>query len=397
MMGIFPTVTLHNGKEQALLRRHPWVFSGAIRKTSPGIQAGDVVAVTSAQGQILGYGFFEDGSLAVKIFSFGETTINELFWQEKIAKALRLRKSIGLTNHPATNAYRIVNAEGDQLPGLVADYYNGVVVLQAQSRGTEALLGIFTKALERILGDRLKAVYCKPPAYAGRDARTRELPGGFLSGESAAVTISENDCLFEVDFVEGQKTGFFLDQRENRLLLRQYAKGRKVLNTYSYTGGFTINALKGGARSVHSVDTSRRAIDGCNRNVALNGFDSSVHEASAIDAIEFLNQMQPLYDLIVLDPPAFAKHNDQRRNAIQAYRHINRQASAGIHPGGILFTFSCSQVLSHDMFQSVVLSAAIEAGRDVSILHHLSQPPDHPVSLFHPEGEYLKGLVLHVE
>jgi len=396
-MGTFPTIVLHSGKEQALLRRHPWVFSGAIRKTSPGLQPGDIVAVTSSLGDILGYGFYEDGSLAIKMFAFGEATINELFWQEKIAKALRLRKYLGMTDSSVTNAYRIVNAEGDRMPGLVADFYNGVVVLQAQSRGMEALLGIFTKALERILGDQLQAVYCKPPSYAGRDARTSQPQEGFLTGHAGAVEIIENSCRFEVDFVEGQKTGFFLDQRENRLLLRHYAKGRKVLNTYSYTGGFTINALTGGARNVHSVDTSRRAIEGCNRNVELNGFGPGVHEAFVMDAMNYLDSMQPVYDLIVLDPPAFAKHNDQRRNAIHAYRHINRHAIAGIHPGGILFTFSCSQVLNHDMFQSVVLSAAIEAGREVTILHHLRQPADHPVSLFHPEGEYLKGLVLYVD
>lgn len=379
------------------MRRHPWIFSGAIARKEGSISTGDVVAVADFKGKILGYGLYEEGSLQVRMIGFGERVPDKAFWKEKLISAYQLRKALGLTDNLSTNAYRLIHAEGDGFPGLVADFYNGVLVMQAQTPGMYRLLPQITALLPEILEEKLRAVYSKPAEYATRfDPSLKEAQGWLWGERNEEVEILENGNRFVVDIATGQKTGFFLDQRENRWQVAQYSAGRRVLNCFSYSGGFSVYALRAGAALVHSVDSSRKAIEACRKNLSLNGFDPETHACIEADAMEFLARMDNDYDLLILDPPAFAKHLNQKSKALKAYRYINRLALSKARPGSFLFTFSCSQVVDTETFRSVVLSAAIEAGRDVKILHVLRQPPDHPVSIYQPEAEYLKGLAVFI-
>ncbi len=389
-------VVLKSGKDDAIMRQHPWVFSGAIKKTYGNTQEGDIVDVHNNKDQYLGCGHWQDGSIAVRIFSFEPVEVNLDFWIERLQNAYKMRDAIGLINNPQTNVYRLVFAEGDGLPGLVIDYYNGAAVIQAHSIGMYLLRHEFTKALQDIYGDQLHTVYCKSKGSLPK-SMDQEVENEFLLGDKESEIVLENGNQFEVNWVSGQKTGFFIDQRYNRELVGDYSKNRKVLNTYCYTGGFSIYALEQGAQLVHSVDSSAKAIDLTDNNVKLNGFEEKIHQAFAIDTMSYLQQMEESYDLIILDPPAFAKHRDVRHKAVQGYKRLNAIAFNKIAKGGILFTFSCSQVVDRRLFESTVLAAAIQSGRKVKILHHLSQPADHPASIYHQEGEYLKGLVLYVE
>ncbi len=389
-------IVLKSGKDDAVLRKHPWVFSGAVKKIYGPVAEGDIVEVYNNKDRFLGIGHWGTGSIAVRVFSFEQTEINHDFWEEKIRSAYNVRRALQLTDNPDTNVYRLVFAEGDGLPGLVIDIYKDTAVIQAHSVGMYLLKESIATALENIYGNRLDTIYVK-----SKESLPKNLPidteNHFLKGKKELTVVMENGHKFEVNWVKGQKTGFFIDQRFNRELVGRYSKGRKVLNTYCYTGGFSIYALKGEAQLVHSVDSSKIAIELTDENVQLNEFNTDKHQSFAVDTMSFLNEMETQYDLIILDPPAFAKHRDVRHKAVQGYKRINATALKKIAPGGILFTFSCSQVVDRRLFESTILAAAIQSGRKVRILHHLSQPADHPVSIYHPEGEYLKGLVLYVE
>lgn len=393
-MSNYHQLSLRQGKEQPVKRFHPWIFSGAIQKL-PKLNGGDMVEVVSWQGEVLGYGFYETGSLAVKLFSFGEEPVGD-FWLHKFQKVLRLRETFGLTTDHETNAYRLIFSEGDGMPGLIIDFYDGTAVLQANSIGMYSMRQHFTECLQLIYGTQLKTVYDKS-AETLRKQTGYETTDGFLFGDHATNVIREHGCVYRVDLIAGQKTGFFLDQRDNRQLVARHAAGKKILNTYCYSGGFSVAALKAGARLVHSVDSSKKAVQLTEENLRLNGFDPLIHPCIAVDAMQYLDQITPGWEIIILDPPAFAKHVSQRHKALTAYRHINREAIKNLAPGGLLFTFSCSQVVDTEQFVSIVMASAIEAGRQIKIIRHLGHPADHPVSIFHPEGAYLKGLMLYVE
>jgi 23S rRNA (cytosine1962-C5)-methyltransferase len=396
MAGTIAKIFLKTGKEQSLKRFHPWVFSGAVGKSEGNPEEGDPVNVYSANGDFLAMGHCQVGSIAVRVLSFEEVIPDFGFWKMKIEKAWNLRKSIGLADNSETSVFRLVHAEGDGMPGLIVDFYNGTAVMQAHTVGMYLVRDMIVKALQEVLGERLKAVYDKSekslPFKAGIESED-----GYLLGEGGETGVLENGLRFRVDWLEGQKTGFFIDQRENRQLVQQYSKNRDVLNMFCYTGGFSFYAMKGGARMVHSVDSSAKAIELTNCNMELNFAGDARHAAFAADAFEFMRDIKNKYDLIILDPPAFAKHRDALHQALQAYKRINLRAFEQIRSGGILFTFSCSQVVSKDKFREAVFSAAAISGRNVRILHQLTQPADHPVNIYHPEGEYLKGLVLYVE
>jgi len=401
LMERYPRLVLKPGKETALQRRHPWIFSGAVKNMPARMFDGDVVEVFSASGEYLATGHFQYGGIMVKVFSFTRQPVNLSFWTERIREACDRRKAMGLFDLPGTNVCRLVHSEGDQLPGLIIDWYNGVAVIQTQSAGMNRVKHEVAEALQTIFGDRLKAIYDKSRESlraslerAEGNAGNNTTSDGFLLGESETGEISESGHRFLVDFVKGQKTGFFLDQRLNRMLVQQYARGRKVLNAFSYTGAFSVYALAGGATMVHSVDSSQEAIRRAAENIALNGYPGDMHRETVADVKQFLPALDETYDMIILDPPAFAKTHTVTHNALQGYIHINAEALKKLNPGGLLFTFSCSQAISREMFRSAVQAAAIETGRESVILHHLSQGPDHPVSIFHPEGEYLKGIVL---
>ncbi|MDR0712013.1 MAG: class I SAM-dependent rRNA methyltransferase [Prevotellaceae bacterium] len=387
-------IFLKPGKEEALLRYHPWVFSGAIQRADGRPEEGDVVEVYSSTGQLLGVGHAQVGSIAVRMLSFEAQKIGADFWQQKLQNAYNLRKKTVISE--ATGCYRLVHGEADGLPGLIVDVYGGTAVLQAHSVGMYLARNELVQALRSVCGSSLKAVYDKSagtlPFKAGLNATD-----GYLWGEKQAETAIENGLKFEVDWEGGQKTGFFLDQRDSRSLFERYSRGRSVLNMFCYTGSFSVYALRGGAVSVCSVDSSSRAVEQARRNVALNFGNQAAHEACVADGFEFLQNTGGKYNLIALDPPAFAKHISAVKNALQAYRRLNALALRQAPPGCVIFTFSCSQVVSREQFCSAVFSAALDSKRSVRILHRLSQPPDHPVSIYHPEGEYLKGLVLHAE
>ena len=395
-------VVLKRGKEDSLLRFHPWVFSGAIHHIEGRPDEGEVVRVVSSEGAFLAWGHIQIGSIAVRVLSFDEAeAIDASFWVRRLQVALDVRRRIGLVDDPATDCFRLVHGEGDGLPGLVVDVYGHTAVMQAHSVGMYVNRYAIADALVEVLGERATAIYCKSettlPGKAGMDETDGYLRGGAL--DDVAV---ENGLKFHVDWLGGQKTGFFVDQRDNRALLERYAAGRRVLNMFCYTGGFSFYAMRGGANLVHSVDSSARAIDITRENVSLNFPGDARHEAFADDAFHFLDVMPGIdspdgYDLIILDPPAFAKHRDAVRNALQGYRRLNAKAFRKIRPGGILFTFSCSQAINKDQFRTAVFTAAAQSGRSVRILHQLHQPADHPINIYHPEGEYLKGLVLYVE
>ena len=355
-----------------------------------------MVSVYTAQKQFVAIGHIQVGSIAVRVLSFKEETIDTAFWKRKLQVAYDLRRSIGVAENQRNNTYRLVHGEGDNLPGLVIDIYARTAVMQAHSVGMHVCRMQIAEALTEVMGDVVKNIYYKSETTLPYKAEL-EAENGFIKGGSIDNVAMEYGLKFHVDWLKGQKTGFFIDQRENRALLEKYALGRNVLNMFCYTGGFSFYAMRGGANLVHSVDSSAKAIDLTNENVCLNFPNDCRHEAFAEDAFKYLDRMGDQYDLIILDPPAFAKHKDALRNALQGYRKLNAKAFEKIRPGGILFTFSCSQVVTKDNFRTAVFTAAAMSGRSVRILHQLTQPADHPVNIYHPEGEYLKGLVLYVE
>jgi len=395
-------VVLKRGKEESLRRFHPWVFSGAIHHIEGQPDEGDVVRVVSANGIFLATGHVQIGSIAVRVLTFDEhEAVDDAFWHRRLSVALDVRRSIGLTENPRTDSYRLVHGEGDDLPGLVIDVYGHTAVMQAHSVGMHASRQAIAKALADVMKGTVDNIYYKSETTLPYKAGLSD-ENGYLFGGPADDVALENGLRFHVDWMGGQKTGFFVDQRDNRALLESYAHGRRVLNMFCYTGGFSFYAMRGGAACVHSVDSSARAIDITRSNVDLNFPDDPRHEAYAEDAFRFLDTMPGRndtdgYDLIILDPPAFAKHRDALRNALQGYRRLNAKAFQKIRPGGILFTFSCSQAVNKDQFRTAVFTAAAQTGRSVRILHQLHQPADHPVNIYHPEGEYLKGLVLYVD
>jgi 23S rRNA (cytosine1962-C5)-methyltransferase len=390
-----PLATLNPGKEQSLKRFHPWVFSGAIKQISQKLAEGDLVRVVSSKNEFLGIGHYQIGSIAVRIVSFEDTSIDREFWRKKLETAVSLRKALGLPSSQ-TNVFRLVHGEGDGLPGLIIDYYNGTAVYQAHTVGMYHLRHELAGLLHEIMGDALQAVYDKSDKTLPFKAEINPV-NGYLTGEYAPCIVKENGLSFHVDWVEGQKTGFFIDQRESRKLVEQFSKGRDVLNMFCYSGGFSFFSMLGGAKLVHSVDSSAKAIDLTNSNVSLNFGQDERHEAFVADVFDFMRDIKDRYDLIVLDPPAFAKHRGALNQALQAYKRLNARAFEQIRPGGIVFTFSCSQVVSKDKFREAVFSGAAISGRNVRILHQLQQPADHPINIYHPEGEYLKGLVLYVD
>lgn len=395
MITVNKTITLKPGKEQSLLRFHPWIFSGAIQQIVGNPVEGDVVEVLDARQKFLAVGHYQIGSIAVRVLSFEPQDINPGFYIRQIELAYRLRVSLGLAQSSHTNAFRLVHGEGDHLPGLIVDFYNGTAVVQMHSVGMFRHKEWIEQALRKVLGDSLIAIYHKSEGTLPFKADVQP-ENGYAFGRPAGKEATENGLRFLADWEKGQKTGFFVDQRDNRALLEHYSRNRKVLNMFCYTGGFSFYAMRGEAALVHSVDSSERAIELTRTNVSLNYPNDPRHEAFAMDAFKYLEKSDNQYDLIVLDPPAFAKHHNVLNNAIKGYRRLNTKAFEVIQTGGILFTFSCSQVVSKEVFRSMVFSAAAKAGRKVSILHQLSQPADHPINIYHPEGEYLKGLVLHV-
>lgn len=388
----YPRVILHKGKEISLQRHHPWIFSGAIASKEQ-VQDGDWVEVYSNKMVYLATGYFAGGSIAVRVVSFKQRAIDAAFWEEQIKKAYAYRMQLNLLN-ANTTTFRLFFGEGDGVPGLIMDYYDGHVVIQAHSWGIYREINHIAKALQNVLGTSLKSIYNKSAESLSKH-HGQEVQNGFLFGEGAEIIVKEHGQQFYIDFVKGQKTGFFIDQRENRQLLAAYAKGKQVLNTFCYTGGFSVYAAKAGAALMHSVDASQSAIDLCNKNMALNGI--SDQQSFAVDTFEFLKEKKNVYDLIVLDPPAFAKSRDSKHKAIIGYKNLNSLAIKNIRSNGIVFTFSCSGVIDKYLFYNTITAAAIEANRNIRILHYLTQPADHPVSPFFPEGEYLKGMVLWVE
>lgn len=391
-------IILKPKKEESLFRFHPWVFSGAIQRIEGEPKEGDVVDVFTSRDEYCATGHYQIGSIAVRVFSFEQIKPTYEFWRNKIAVAYDVRKSLGLVDKERNNTYRLVHGEGDSLPGLIIDIYKHTAVLQAHSVGMHAIRMDLAKAIIEVMEGDVTDVFYKSESTLPFKANV-VTEDGYLIGKCSDECIAmENGLLFHVDWLKGQKTGFFVDQRENRSLLERYAKGRSVLNMFCYTGGFSFYAMRGGAKLVHSVDSSAKAIELTRQNVELNFRGDPRHEAYALDAFKYLDDMEDgKYDLIVLDPPAFAKHRDVLRNALQGYKKLNAKAFEKIRPGGILFTFSCSQAVNKEQFRLAVFSAAAMSGRNVRILHQLTQPADHPVNIYHPEGEYLKGLVLYVE
>ncbi|MCY1719890.1 class I SAM-dependent rRNA methyltransferase [Prolixibacteraceae bacterium Z1-6] len=396
MMSEFVRVVLKSGKEQSMKRFHPWVFSGAIKEMYGTPDEGDLVTVYSNKDEFLGIGHYQIGSIAIRIVSFKEVVPDYNFWKSKIESAWNLRKTLGFADNTETNVFRLIHAEGDGMPGLVVDFYNGTAVIQMHSIGMFLIRDVLVKALQEVMGDKLKAVYNKSGKTLPFKAKVKS-EDGYLFGAGSETEVVEYGLKFKVDWEQGQKTGFFVDQRENRMLVQQYAKDRDVLNMFCYTGGFSFYAMKGGAKSVHSVDASLKAIELTDENVELNFPGDERHKSTVIDGFEYLKDIQDKYDLIILDPPAFAKHRNSLSQALKGYKRINTRAFEQIRKGGILFTFSCSQVVTKEKFREAVFSAAAISGRNVRILHQMSQPTDHPVNIYHPESEYLKGLVLYVE
>lgn len=393
----YKKVFLKPGKEDSLRRFHPWVFSGALACVEGEPEEGEVVDVYTSKKEFIACGHYQIGSIAVRVLSFKQETIDADFWKRRLQVAKDLRVALGLIGNPKNNTYRLVHGEGDNLPGLIIDVYDHTAVMQAHSAGMHMDRLAIADALDAVMGDVVQHIYYKSETTLPYKADLVATENGFLKGGSPENVAMENGLLFHVDWLKGQKTGFFVDQRENRALLERYAHGRSVLNMFCYTGGFSFYAMRGGAKLVHSVDSSAKAIDLTNENVKLNFPGDDRHQAYAEDAFKYLDRMGDQYDLIILDPPAFAKHRDALRNALRGYTKLNAKAFEKIRPGGILFTFSCSQVVSKQDFRNAVFTAAAQSGRSVRILHQLTQPGDHPVNIYHPEGEYLKGLVLYVE
>ena len=393
----YKRVYLKSGKEESLKRFHPWIFSGAIAYAEGEPEEWEVVDVYTSKKEFIACGHFQIGSIAVRVLSFAQETVDHAFWVRKLESARALRVALGLIGNPQTDTYRLVHGEGDNLPGLIIDIYGSTAVMQAHSAGMHVCRLEIADALIQVMGDTVRNIYYKSETTLPFKADLLAKENAFIKGGSTDNVAMENGLRFHVDWLKGQKTGFFVDQRENRHLLERYASGRNVLNMFCYTGGFSFYAMRGGAKLVHSVDSSAKAIDLTNENVKLNFPDDPRHQAYAEDAFKFLDRMGDQYDLIILDPPAFAKHRDALRNALRGYTKLNAKAFEKIRPGGILFTFSCSQVVTKENFRNAVFTAAAQTGRSVRILHQLTQPGDHPVNIYHPEGEYLKGLVLYVE
>ncbi|MBR5396211.1 MAG: class I SAM-dependent rRNA methyltransferase [Bacteroidaceae bacterium] len=392
------TIILRKGKEESLGRFHPWIFSGAIHHTEgdAALEEGDIVEVLASDGRFLALGHWQIGSIAVRVLTFKRQKIDVAFWQKRLAVALDVRRAIGVAGREDNDIYRLVHGEGDNLPGLVIDIYGTTAVMQAHSVGMHVCRQQIAEALRKTMGESLHAIYYKSETTLPFKAQLGQ-ENGFIWGESSDDVARENGLAFHIDWLKGQKTGFFVDQRDNRSLVEHYSKGRKVLNMFCYTGGFSVYAMRGGAELVHSVDSSAKAVELVDANIELNFPGDNRHEAFAEDAFKFMDEMQTQYDLIILDPPAFAKHKDALKNALRGYTKLNARAFEKIQPGGILFTFSCSQAVNKDQFRTAVFTAAAIARRKVRILHQLHQPADHPINIYHPEGEYLKGLVLYVE
>lgn len=387
---------LNKGKEESLRRFHPWVFSGAVRHIEGNPREGELVRVLTCDGTFLAVGHWQIGSIAVRVLSFEDRPIDLDFWVERLRIAYTMRRAIGVAGRKDNDTYRLVHGEGDNLPGLVIDMYGATAVMQAHSVGMHVSRKQIADALKTVLGDALQSIYYKSETTLPFKAELGQ-ENSFILGSTLHNTAYENGLCFHIDWLKGQKTGFFVDQRDNRSLVEQYAKGRRVLNMFCYTGGFSVYAMRGGAHLVHSVDSSQKAVDLVNANVELNFPGDNRHKAFAEDAFKYLDRMEEAYDLVILDPPAFAKHRDAVRHAIKGYTKLNARAMEKMPAGSLLFTFSCSQAISKEQFRTAVFTAATLAKRNVRILHQLHQPADHPVNIYHPEGEYLKGLVLYVE
>lgn len=393
---MYKNVYLKRGKEESLKRFHPWIFSGAIHHADEGIEEGEIVRVITADGEFIAVGHYQIGSIAVRVLSFHDECIDISFWRASLESALQMRIAVGIADSPQNNTYRLVHGEGDNLPGLVIDCYGDTAVMQAHSVGMHVSRMDICEALVQVMGNRIKNVYYKSETTLPFKADLGQ-ENGFIYGNTNENTAVENGLRFHVDWLKGQKTGFFVDQRENRTLLEHYSKGKRVLNMFCYTGGFSVYAMRGEAELAHSVDSSAKAIELTKKNVELNFPGDMRHEAFCEDAFKYLDANDAKYDLIVLDPPAFAKHRGALHNALKGYTRLNVKGLQRIKKGGILFTFSCSQVVTKDHFRNAVFTAAAQAGRRVRILHQLHQSADHPINIYHPEGEYLKGLVLYVE
>ena len=392
---MYKQIQLKRGKEESLKRFHPWVFSGAILRADDGIEEGELVRVVTEKGDFIAVGHYQQGSIAVRVLTFSDVAVDDEFWKSRLSSALQMRLAIGIADNADNNTYRLVHGEGDLLPGLIIDVYGETAVMQAHSIGMHLCRKEIAHALNDVMGGRVKHIYYKSETTL--PFMTADDMNGFLLGGSDDNIATENGLKFRVDWLRGQKTGFFVDQRENRSLLEHYAKGKRVLNMFCYTGGFSFYAMRGNAELVHSVDSSAKAIELTKANVELNFPGDARHEAYCEDAFKFLERAGSNYNLIILDPPAFAKHRGALHNALKGYTRLNQKAFEKIEKGGILFTFSCSQVVTKDHFRNAVFTAAALAKRKVRIIHQLHQPADHPINIYHPEGEYLKGLVLYVE
>jgi 23S rRNA (cytosine1962-C5)-methyltransferase len=388
-------IVLKSGKEQSIRRYHPWIFSGAIKKMYGNPVEGDLVDVFDNKDEFLAVGHYAPSSIAIRILSFKQEIPDINFFREKIKRAIQYRRAVGIIDNPQINVFRLIHGEGDGLPGLIVDYYHGVAVMQMHSIGFYRIRKEIATILSEELDNRIVAVYDKSEGTLPHMSSIKA-QNEFLVGNSEPVIVTENGYKFKIDWTTGQKTGFFIDQRENRLLLEKYTDGKTVLNMFGYTGGFSVYAMKN-AKAVHTVDSSFSAIELANENIRLNFGEDKRHESYQVDAFEYMNHIKDQYDLIILDPPAFAKHNNVLANALQGYKRLNIKAIDQVKPGGIIFTFSCSQVVSRDNFRKSVFAAAANTGRNVRILHQMSQPIDHPVNIYHPESEYLKGLVIYVE
>ena len=393
---MYKKIYLKKGKEESLKRFHPWVFSGAIQHQPEDVDEGEVVRVMTAGGDFIAVGHYQIGSIAVRVLSFDDVEIDDTFWYGKLQSAFAMRRSIGIVDNPSNNTYRLVHGEGDNIPGLIIDVYGPTAVMQAHSVGIHLERKRIAVQLIQVMGERVKNVYYKSETTLPFKADLGQEDGFIIGGSNDNVAV-ENELKFYVDWLKGQKTGFFVDQRDNRSLLEHFSSGKRVLNMFCYTGGFSFYAMRGGATLVHSVDSSAKAIELTTKNVELNFPGDKRHEAFCEDAFKYLDKAGGDYDLVILDPPAFAKHRGALHNALKGYTRLNMKAFEKIRPGGILFTFSCSQVVTKDNFRNAVFTAAALAHRNVRILHQLHQPADHPINIFHPEGEYLKGLVLYVE
>lgn len=391
----YPKINLKKGKEISLKRKHHWVFSGAIQQKPEHLQNGELVSVYSSNEEFLGIGHFSHGSIMVRIISFDKREIDQTFWNEKIQSAYDLRVSLGLTQNPETNVYRLVHGEGDLLPGLIVDFYNGTAVIQCHHVGMHAHVKEIASAIKNTYGENLAGVFDKSAETLPKNLGISS--NEWIIGNPKTDLVQEYGATYKIDWEKGQKTGFFIDQRENRKLLASYSSGKKVLNTFCYSGGFSVLALKEGAKEVHSVDISPKAIELTEENISLNPDIKGKHESKVADVVKYIREIGDDYDIIVLDPPAFAKNIKARHNAVQAYKRLNAEALKKIKSGGILFTFSCSQVVDKSLFNHTITAAALESGRNIKILHQVTQPADHPVNIYHTETEYLKGLVLFVE